>query len=147
MEAFHACMHVQNQPGSLAFLSSSPNPFMSTVSASSETASALQVSNVDPELQKINDTKETTEVSINDDDHYKVVMGPEDDPKNLPLALKWFTIVVIAVGAACATSASSMAAFTEPAIMQEFHISRTVAILGISLYVEGLGIGPLLGAF
>lgn len=114
---------------------------MSTVSASSDTAPVPQVPNADPELQM---TKET-EISEGDDDHYRVVMGPEDDPKNLPLLLKWFAIIVIAVGAACATSASSMAAFTEPAIIQEFHISRTVAILGISLYVEGLGIGPLLG--
>ena len=28
--------------------------------------------------------------------------------------------------------------------MEEFHASRTVAILSISLFVEGLGWGPLL---
>jgi MFS family permease len=36
------------------------------------------------------------------------------------------------------------AAFAEAGSAEEFHVSKEVAILAISLYVEGLGLGPLL---
>ena len=36
------------------------------------------------------------------------------------------------------------AAATETGVAEEFHVSKTVTILGISLFVEGLGCGPLL---
>jgi hypothetical protein len=38
----------------------------------------------------------------------------------------------------------SQAAFTEQGVAQTFHVSREVTVLGISLFVTGLGAGPLL---
>ncbi|SRR5260221_4008130 len=37
----------------------------------------------------------------------------------------------------------SQAAFTIDAVSREFHVGKEVAILGISIYVMGLGTGPL----
>lgn len=38
----------------------------------------------------------------------------------------------------------SEASFTEHGVERDFHVSETVAILAISLFVGGLGLGPLL---
>lgn len=42
------------------------------------------------------------------------------------------------------THSHLQAAFAEAGIMKEFGISRTVSILPMSLFLMGLGIGPLL---
>ncbi|GJE92265.1 MFS general substrate transporter [Phanerochaete sordida] len=77
-------------------------------------------------------------------DPYEVVLDPADDPKNMNSFRKWVILLVICSGALCATCASSMASFTETGISEDFHVGHEVSILGISLYVLGLGLGPLL---
>ncbi|KAL4061760.1 major facilitator superfamily domain-containing protein [Scleroderma yunnanense] len=52
-------------------------------------------------------------------------------------------VLVISSGALCVTSASSVAAFTEQSTAETFHVSHEVTVLGISLFVAGLGVGPL----
>lgn len=39
---------------------------------------------------------------------------------------------------------NTQASFTETGISEDFHVGHEVSILGISLYVLGLGLGPLL---
>jgi MFS family permease len=39
---------------------------------------------------------------------------------------------------------SEQASFAEGGSAEEFHVSKEVSILALSLYVEGLGLGPLL---
>ncbi|OCH93586.1 MFS general substrate transporter [Obba rivulosa] len=77
-------------------------------------------------------------------DEYCVVLEPEDDPKTLSSARKCVVVMVISIAGLCATCASSMASFTEEGLSRTFHTSHEVTILSISLYVEGLGLGPLL---
>ncbi|KAJ3544006.1 hypothetical protein NM688_g5793 [Phlebia brevispora] len=79
-----------------------------------------------------------------EDDKYEVRLEEEDDPKNLPVWRKWLIVSVICSGALCATCASSMAAFAETGVSRDLHVGSEVAILGVSLFVIGLGIGPLL---
>ncbi|KAA1469729.1 MFS general substrate transporter [Dentipellis sp. KUC8613] len=74
---------------------------------------------------------------------FEVVLEPEDDPQELPLYRRWLAVLTIASASICVTCASSAASFTEPGISAEFHVSREVSILGISLFVLGLGCGPL----
>ena len=82
------------------------------------------------------------------EDPFKAVLLPEDDPKNLGTTRKWLAVLVISLGAMCVTCASSVAGFTEAGIAKEFNISSpTVPILGLSIYVLGLAIGPLLVSF
>ncbi|KAI0751317.1 MFS general substrate transporter [Daedaleopsis nitida] len=76
-------------------------------------------------------------------DPYLVHLEQEDDPKCLPLWRKWLAVIVISVSSLCATFASSVAALTETGIAKDLHTSHEVTILSISLYVMGLGLGPL----
>ncbi|EPQ55542.1 MFS general substrate transporter [Gloeophyllum trabeum ATCC 11539] len=62
----------------------------------------------------------------------------------MAIGKKWLIVLVISSSALCVTCASSIASFSETGIAQSFHVSREVTILSISLFVEGLGIGPLL---
>ncbi|KAF4588404.1 hypothetical protein EYR40_009954 [Pleurotus pulmonarius] len=88
--------------------------------------------------------KETDEDPASTIDPFQVFLEPTEHPQNLPSFRKWLAVIVISSSALCATSASSIASFTEIAVAEEFHVSHVVTILSISLFVEGLGVGPLL---
>ncbi|EIW61904.1 MFS general substrate transporter [Trametes versicolor FP-101664 SS1] len=76
-------------------------------------------------------------------DAYQVQLEPEDDPKSLSAWHKWLAVLVISSSSLCATFASSVASFTETGLARDLHTSHEVTILSISLYVLGLGIGPM----
>lgn len=67
-----------------------------------------------------------------------------EDPKNMSLTHKWVLVLIISTSALCVTCNSGVAPFTEEGIQHQFHISPEVSILSISLFSEGLGVGPLL---
>ncbi|PSR73591.1 hypothetical protein PHLCEN_2v10510 [Hermanssonia centrifuga] len=71
-------------------------------------------------------------------------LSPEENPKNLSGLRKWAIVITICSGALCATCASSMAAFAEAGVSHDLHVGKEVSILGITLFVLGLGLGPLL---
>ncbi|EPT03185.1 hypothetical protein FOMPIDRAFT_152176 [Fomitopsis schrenkii] len=79
-------------------------------------------------------------------DGYEVTLGPEDDPKNISTGRKWLITLAICNAALCATFASSVASFTETGLQRDLHTIREVTVLSISLYVQGLALGPLLFA-
>jgi MFS family permease len=58
--------------------------------------------------------------------------------------LRFFGCELITNPVKCAYLDIVQAAFTEGGMAREFHVSHEVTILGISLFVEGLGCGPLL---
>ncbi|TFY64358.1 hypothetical protein EVJ58_g2689 [Rhodofomes roseus] len=76
-------------------------------------------------------------------DAFRVELDASEDPKQLPTLRKWAIVIVISVSALCTAFASSCASFTEDGIARDLHTVREVAILSISLFVEGLGMGPL----
>lgn len=99
--------------------------------------------------------------SQNVKDPYLVALEPEDNPQNMTLFRRWLAVLIISSAALCVTCASSIvsqficrlglnrliilqAAFTEQGAAQTFRVSREVTVLGISLFVTGLGVGPLL---
>ncbi|KAJ7467084.1 major facilitator superfamily domain-containing protein [Mycena latifolia] len=73
-----------------------------------------------------------------------VSLDASEDPLCFSPSRKWLAVVVICSGSFCVTCASSMASFTESGMAAEFHVSREPTILMISLFVLGLGIGPLI---
>ncbi|KIK59726.1 hypothetical protein GYMLUDRAFT_226593 [Collybiopsis luxurians FD-317 M1] len=77
-------------------------------------------------------------------DDYEVDLEPYEHPQNKPLFVKWVIIAIIGLSALCVACASSAASFTETGMAEEFHVAKEVTILSITLYVAGLGIGPLL---
>ncbi|TQB72010.1 hypothetical protein MPDQ_007173 [Monascus purpureus] len=66
------------------------------------------------------------------------------NPRNLSSFRKWLITVIVSLGSLCVTCTSSMYTTTYGQITKEFHISRIVATLGLSFFIWGLGIGPLL---
>ncbi len=95
-------------------------------------------------------------------DPYEVVLEPAENPQELPLARRWLAVLCISTASICVTCASSMvrpwhnygrriassrisfqAAFAEGGIGRQFHVSKEVTILGVSLFVLGLGLGPI----
>ncbi|KAJ7049929.1 MFS general substrate transporter [Mycena amicta] len=73
-----------------------------------------------------------------------VTLEPSEDPVHWPTLKKWIAVGVISAGSFCVTFASSMASFTEAGMARDFHVSREATILSISLFVMGLGLGPLI---
>ncbi|KAJ7162170.1 major facilitator superfamily domain-containing protein [Mycena filopes] len=78
------------------------------------------------------------------DDHLVDSLEASEDPLCFSTFKKWLSVAVIAMGSFCVTCASSMASFTEAGMAAEFHVSHEPTILSISLFVFGLGCGPLI---
>ncbi|GAA6006686.1 hypothetical protein JCM10207_005020 [Rhodosporidiobolus poonsookiae] len=72
--------------------------------------------------------------------------GPDDpvSPLNMAKGRRWLIVILITSCSFCITCCSSMIPFTYPQVEAEFHISQEVATLGLSLYVLGMGLFPLL---
>ena len=71
--------------------------------------------------------------------------GDQDpmNPRNMSKTRKWIVVAIVSAGSTCVTCTSSMYTLTYGQITQEWHVSRVVATLGLSLFVMGLGIGPM----
>jgi len=81
-------------------------------------------------------------------DPYLVQWIP-NDPRNPMLfgdAAKWFFTMVVAIATLAVALVSSAYTGGIAEIMQEFRIGQEVATLGVSLFVLGFAIGPLLWA-
>ena len=74
--------------------------------------------------------------------------GPDDpeNPINWPLWQRVYHTTVPGLFAFAVTFASSVYTPGYPEVMTQFHVSSTVALLGLSLYVLGLAFGPVLAA-
>lgn len=66
------------------------------------------------------------------------------NPRSLSKTRKWVIVAIVSAGSTCVTCASSMYTLTYGQITTEFHVSRVVATLGLSLFVMGLGLGPMI---
>ena len=66
----------------------------------------------------------------------------EENPFCWPTAKKARVLGIISMGSMCVTCASSVVSTTYTALEAELGVSHEVAILGLSLYVAGLGLGP-----
>ncbi|ETI19259.1 hypothetical protein G647_09091 [Cladophialophora carrionii CBS 160.54] len=72
--------------------------------------------------------------------------GPDDpmNPKNMTPTRKWLVVVTLAFGSLCVTCTSSLYTITYEQMDAEFGNSRIVATLGLSLFVFGLGLSPMI---
>ncbi|ORX40117.1 major facilitator superfamily domain-containing protein [Kockovaella imperatae] len=72
--------------------------------------------------------------------------SPEDtsNPMNWPKGKKIRTTLLLGVNTMCATFASSIFSASSPYIARQFHIGDEVALLGLSLYLLGFAIGPII---
>ncbi|CCM00871.1 uncharacterized protein FIBRA_02917 [Fibroporia radiculosa] len=78
------------------------------------------------------------------DDTFRVTLDPSEDPTQWSVVWRWFLAFLVTFAGFCSTFASSAASFTEDGLVEDLHTSHEVSILSISLYVLGMGLGPLL---
>lgn len=83
-----------------------------------------------------------------EDDPYIVKWIPNDprDPQNFSGARKWTVTGVVAIATLAVAFVSSAYSGGTRQIIEEFGVSQEVGILGVSLFVLGFAIGPLLWA-
>ncbi|ODV91571.1 hypothetical protein CANCADRAFT_46606 [Tortispora caseinolytica NRRL Y-17796] len=74
--------------------------------------------------------------------------GPDDpaNPRNWSRAYKWYITISAGFMFLAVTFGSSVYVSGSVEIMYEMHVSRTVSLLGLTLYLFGLSAGPMLGA-
>ncbi len=74
--------------------------------------------------------------------------GPDDpeNPMNWPLWQRVYHTTVPGLFGFAVTFGTSVYTPGYPEVMERFHVSSTVALLGLSLYVLGLAFGPVLAA-
>ncbi|KAH7157244.1 major facilitator superfamily domain-containing protein [Dactylonectria estremocensis] len=74
--------------------------------------------------------------------------GPDDpdNPRNFPAIVRILSIAIITSLAFVSSFAGAIYAPAQDAVLEEFHQSREVAVLPLSLYNLGLAFGPLVGA-
>ena len=83
-----------------------------------------------------------------EDDPYLVefILHDPRNPMNFPEWKKWFITLTVAIATLAVAFVSSAYSGAVAQILKEFHSSEEVGILGISLFVLGFAIGPLLWA-
>ena len=74
--------------------------------------------------------------------------GPEDPyrPMNWPFRKKAITTILYGFTTMGSTFASSVYSSAIPTISKDYHVGSEVSILGLSLFLAGFGLGPLLWA-
>ncbi|OCK73548.1 MFS transporter [Lepidopterella palustris CBS 459.81] len=80
------------------------------------------------------------------DKDFEVTWDGDHDPMNprsMSKLRKWTIVLIVSSSSLCVTCASSMYTSTYGQLLPEFHTSREIATLGLSLFVAGLGIGPM----
>ncbi|KAK7569587.1 major facilitator superfamily domain-containing protein [Phyllosticta citricarpa] len=66
------------------------------------------------------------------------------NPRNMSLARRWLIVIIVSTSSLCVAATSSLYTSTYQHLEQRFHTSREVATLGLSLFVAGLGVGPMI---
>ena len=82
------------------------------------------------------------------DPNFEVSFNGVSDPMNprgrYSTAQKWIFVVICSTTSFCVTCASSLYTATYEQLEPEFGASEIVVTLGLSLFVVGLGLGPML---
>ncbi|KAF2654803.1 MFS general substrate transporter [Lophiostoma macrostomum CBS 122681] len=78
---------------------------------------------------------------------YLVTWDGDSDPMNprsMSKLRRWSIVLIVAASSLCVTCTSSLYTSTYSQLMPDFHSSRLVCTLGLTLFVGGLGIGPMI---
>ncbi|KAL7908311.1 MFS general substrate transporter [Trichoderma velutinum] len=95
-----------------------------------------------------------SDINSNSDEEKGYVAPPQDEldwdnapenPYNFPGWKKALTIFALASMGLTVSIATSISSSSVNLLMEEFGVSRTVALLPLTLYVVALGIGPIIG--
>lgn len=80
--------------------------------------------------------------------HKLVTFTPDDpgNPKNWSKAYKWYCTMVVAMTCFVVAFNSSVITADIPGVMESFNVSEEAALVSISLFVVGFGVGPMVFA-
>ncbi|KAH6639908.1 major facilitator superfamily domain-containing protein [Truncatella angustata] len=84
---------------------------------------------------------------VGEKDNFEVAWDGDDDPmcpRSMSLLHKWAIVIIVGTGSLCVTCASSIYTSTYDQMNPEFGISTIVGTLGLSTFVLGIALGPLL---
>src|SRR6266498_3327260 len=129
-------------------------------SRSRQRSSSLQLSQTRNESET---SQNSNDSPVDDDKAFEVQFEGDDDPmspRSFPTLRKWLIVITVCLSSACVyealqfmneeryltcirTCTSSLYTMTYGQLTEEFGVSRVVATLGLSLFVFGLGIGPM----
>ncbi|KAH8587667.1 major facilitator superfamily domain-containing protein [Bisporella sp. PMI_857] len=65
-------------------------------------------------------------------------------PRNMAITEKWAIVIIVCTGTLCVTCASSIYTTTYTQMVAEFGISSLTVTIGLSIFVLGIALGPLL---
>ncbi len=123
-----------------------------TESEASSTMDHIPVAQVPADLEKA-DTRATQHSTISQQPAHRVKTaqdwtGPNDPENPLNWTIGWKVYTVAMVGAQCFTSTFGSSVITPSTreIAHHFGVSTTAAILPLTMYVLGLGLGPMVSA-
>jgi hypothetical protein len=71
------------------------------------------------------------------------VVATWESPFDLPKWRKWVMTTLLALMTTAVTFASSVWSAGITKTSEEFHVTETVSLLGVALYVLGFGVGPI----
>ncbi|KAG9664130.1 MFS general substrate transporter, partial [Aureobasidium melanogenum] len=81
------------------------------------------------------------------DSQFEVTFAADDDPRSpkcLPAWQKWVIVAVVSTTSLCVACASSLYTGITAQAEDKFETSRTITTLGLSMFVVGLGLGPMI---
>ncbi|KAJ3578214.1 hypothetical protein NPX13_g2354 [Xylaria arbuscula] len=102
--------------------------------------------NLDEYVVETRDGQIPGPVEPNSQKRYRLVTfqpGDPGNPKNWSKAYKWYVTMVVALTCFVVAFASSVVTPDIEGVAEEFNVSEEVALLSITLFVVGFGIGPL----
>ncbi|KAJ7468451.1 major facilitator superfamily domain-containing protein, partial [Mycena latifolia] len=131
----------QNHLTTMSTSAQEPQP---KVSSSTETLDLVGDLDLEARLEsKLGSQSEKTDAPIKHGPHTLAADDPEN-PRNWSTARKVTINFVLCVWVLTLTYASTAYVASLPSLMQRFHISQEVAILGVTFTVLGFAAGPLL---
>lgn len=82
-------------------------------------------------------------------DRYELVTfttGDAENPKNWSKARKWWCTMAVAITCFCVAFNSAVVTADVAGVVETFDVSEEVALLSVSLFVVGFGVGPMVFA-
>ncbi|KAK0624861.1 major facilitator superfamily domain-containing protein [Bombardia bombarda] len=92
---------------------------------------------------------EKGEIPTDTQQHYKLVTfteGDPENPKNWSKARKWYNTMVVAVTCFVVAFCSSVITADVAGVAEEFNCSYELALVPITVFVVGFGVGPMIFA-
>uniref|UniRef100_A0A8H8CE03 Major facilitator superfamily (MFS) profile domain-containing protein n=1 Tax=Psilocybe cubensis TaxID=181762 RepID=A0A8H8CE03_PSICU len=115
----------------------SANAFHSSINSYRKSLSSIEKAQVDLNMKPVHETVSETIVNWYDE-------HDQENPQNWSLGKRIFVLGLVSLLTFGVYIGSAIYTPSIPGIIEKFNVSRTIATLGLSLYIIGYGVGPLI---